>query len=347
MQMHKHGGDIYSEPCKIDFSANINPFGMPQSVKKAACDGVEAAVSYPDISCRDLKKKLSEKIQMPKEYLIFGNGAAEVIFSVVHALKPAKTLVTAPGFAEYEHAVQVFGGAAESYLLEEKKEFQIGTAYLDRIGPDTDLVFLCNPNNPTGQLTEPELLEEILNRCRKYGTFVVLDECFNEFLDDPQRYTMLPKVREYDNLMILKAFTKIYAMPGLRLGYGVCSNEALIEKMGEIVQPWNISVPAQFAGAAALEEDAFVEQTRRWISEEKKWMRRQIEQMGMQVFGSKANYLFFKGPADLAQICKKQGMLIRDCSNYEGLQPGYYRAAVRRHEENEKLIACMEAAKNE
>ena len=121
MQMHKHGGDIYSQPYQIDFSANINPFGMPQSVKQAAYDGIEASVNYPDISCRQLKKKLSEKIKIPKEYLIFGNGAAEVIFSVVGALKPKKTLVTAPGFAEYEHAVRVFGGEVEPYFLDEKK----------------------------------------------------------------------------------------------------------------------------------------------------------------------------------------------------------------------------------
>lgn len=347
MQIHKHGGDIYTEPYQIDFSANINPFGMPQSVREAACEGVLASVNYPDVSWRKLKQKVAQKKNVPEEYLIFGNGAAELIFTVVAALKPKKALVIAPGFAEYEQAIKAFGCELEYYFLDEERQFQICPSYLERIQSDTDLVFLCNPNNPTGQLIEPEFLLQVTQRCKECRTLLVLDECFNEFLDQPEHYTMLPKVKEFGNLMILKAFTKIYGMPGLRLGYAICSNQMMIEKMKEMIQPWNVSIPAQMAGIAAIDEDAFVEKTRAFISQERVWMKREMTRIGMQIFGSYANYVFFKGRKNLASYCKEKGILIRDCSNYAGLVQGYYRVAVRTHEENMELLSCFEKAMRE
>ena len=155
---------------------------------------------------------------------------------------------------------------------------------------------------------------------------------------------MLSKTKEFKNMMILKAFTKIYAMPGLRLGYAICSDRTVIEKMEAMLQPWNVSVPAQMAGNAALDEEAFVQMTRAFIGQERIWMKKEMERIGIKTFDSKANYLFFKGPKNLAQYCKKYGILIRDCSIYEGLSNGYYRVAVRRREENEKLISCLEKA---
>lgn len=344
MYMHRHGGDVYSEPYEVDFSANINPFGMPQSVKDAAWEGILSSVNYPDVSCRQLKKKISEKKNIPSEYFIFGNGAAELIFAVTSALKPKKVLVVSPGFAEYEQAARAFGCEIEHYFLKEKDQFLLENSYLESIREDIEMVFLCNPNNPTGQLIESDILLKILEKCKKYGVFVVLDECFNEFLDDPEQYTMISKIKEFKNMMILKAFTKIYAMPGLRLGYAICSDHAVIEKMETMIQPWNVSVPAQMAGNAALEEDEFVKMTRIFITGERLWMKKEIEKIGFKTFDSKANYLFFKGPENLAQHCKKYGILIRDCSNYEGLSNGYYRVAVRRREENEKLISCLKKA---
>ena len=344
MYMHRHGGDVYSEPYEIDFSANINPFGMPQSVKDAAWEGVLSSVNYPDVSCRQLKKKISEKNKIPPEYFIFGNGAAELIFAVVSALKPKKVLVVSPGFAEYEQAARASGCEIEHYFLKEDNQFLLEKSYLESIKEDTDLVFLCNPNNPTGQLIECDFLQQILEKCRACKAFLVLDECFNEFLDQPNQYTMLSKTKEFKNMMILKAFTKIYAMPGLRLGYAICSDRTVIEKMEAMLQPWNVSVPAEMAGNAALDEEAFVQMTRAFIGQERIWMKKEMERIGIKTFDSKANYLFFKGPKNLAQYCKKYGILIRDCSNYEGLSNGYYRVAVRRREENEKLISCLEKA---
>ena len=155
---------------------------------------------------------------------------------------------------------------------------------------------MCNPNNPTGQLIECDFLQQILEKCRACKAFLVLDECFNEFLDQPNQYTMLSKTKEFKNMMILKAFTKIYAMPGLRLGYAICSDRTVIEKMEAMLQPWNVSVPAQMAGNAALDEEAFVQMTRAFIGQERIWMKKEMERIGIKTFDSKANYLFFKGP---------------------------------------------------
>lgn len=347
MYIHRHGGDIYSEPYQMDFSANINPLGMPHSVREAAMEGILASVNYPDVLNRGLKRKTAKKKQISEEWLIFGNGAAELIFAVTAALRPKKVLVVMPGFAEYEQAASAFGCEIEYYVLKEEEQFTVQHSFLEHIQKETDLVFLCNPNNPTGQLIDPELLEQIAARCKECGTFFVLDECFNEFLEEPEKYTMLPKIERFQNLMILKAFTKIYAMPGLRLGYAMCSDRRVIEKMREMLQPWNVSVPAQMAGCAALDEDVFVEKTRALVSQERAWMKQQFKNIGLCVFGSEANYVFFKGPENLTEYCKQCGILIRDCSNYKGLGAGYYRVAVRTREENKRLIQCLERAVGE
>ena len=146
---------------------------------------------------------------------------------------------------------------------------------------------------------------------------------------------------EYQNLFLLKAFTKRYAMAGIRLGYGLCSNLAVLEKMQEAVQPWNVSIPAQAAGVAALEEEEYVDEARQIIGAEREFLRDGLRQLGFSVYDSRANYIFFRGPSGLVEHALKKQVLIRDCSNYRGLSEGYYRVAVRTHEENIKLLEAL------
>lgn len=343
MQTEMHGGDIYTRPYRIDFSANINPLGTPPAVLEAACRGVSRAADYPDIHCRKLRQAISRREEVPAEQIICGNGAAELIFALVQAVKPRRALLAAPGFAEYEQALKTLGESCriDFYQCSREQGFKLGEDYLDCIREDMDLIFLCNPNNPTGLLIDPKLLESIAEKCRDKGAVLVLDECFNGLLEDGEKYSLKKRLRQMPNLFLLKAFTKLYAMAGLRLGYGLCSDEKLLEKIHQVLQPWNVSIPAQEAGTAAMEEREFEQKSREYVARELSFLKEEFGRLGLAFYDSKANYLFFEGPEDLYDRCGEEGILIRDCSNYRGLGPGYFRVAVKRHEENKELIRVL------
>ena len=277
MRQNPHGGDIYTKKCRVDFSVNVNPLGTPESVKEAVRKSAESVEQYPDALCRDLTRALSEKEQLPEENILFANGAAELIFALTQALRPKKALIAAPGFAEYEAALSAAGCFIRMYPLQKEKGFLLQDDFCDDLTDDLDLVFLCNPNNPTGLTIPQELLLKILDNCRERNIYLVLDECFIEFLPEPEKVTMQGKLDEYPNLLILRAFTKIYAMPGLRLGYLLCSDEDLLDRISRSMQSWNVSIPAQMAGLAALNEDAYVKEARELIGKERAWMKAELE----------------------------------------------------------------------
>jgi len=341
MQTQVHGGDIYSRAYRIDFSANINPFGMPESVKRAAIKGISQSIHYPDVKCRELRKKISRKEELPEEWILCTNGAAELLFALSQTLKPKKALLTAPGFAEYEQALKAAGCESSFYQCQKSKGFLLDEDYLEALTDEIDIMFLCNPNNPTGLLIPEKLLKRILEICLEKQIFVVLDECFMEFVNENFQNTQKGQLDHMPGLLILRAFTKMYGMPGLRLGYGMCSNQELLEKIRENLQPWNVSLPAQLAGAAATEEEEFVRKTRAYIEKEREFLLTELRKLGFLVYESAANYLFFEGPENLYDICAAEGILIRDCSNYRGLTTGYFRIAVKTREENEELIQVL------
>lgn len=202
------------------------------------------------------------------------------------------------------------------------------------------MVFICNPNNPTGELVSIELLEKILKRCREKDVMLVMDECFNDFIEEPERYTMKSYLKDNKNLFILKAFTKIYAMAGLRLGYGLSSDESLLKKMTSVSQPWAVSIPAQIAGVQALKEKEYLKKTEELIRKESNYLKEALKKLNMKIYGSKANYIFFKDNdnQELKAYLESRGIMIRDCSNYIGLTKGYYRICVKEHKDNERLI---------
>ena len=236
-----------------------------------------------------------------------------------------------------------------SIILGLKEEISVvggvgdGTEVLEFIAKEKpDIIFLCNPNNPTGITISQDLLEEILETCAMQGIFMVVDECFLDFVKDSEKHTLKGKLEKYPGLFILKAFTKRYAIPGVRLGYGFCSDREVLDRMEAVTQPWNVSTMAQQAGMAALKESEYVEAGRQIIFRESAWMKERMRQVGLTVYPSEANYIFFYGSEDLFERCVAKGILIRDCSNYPGLKKGYYRVAVKLHEQNEKLIEVLE-----
>ena len=304
MTKHIHGGDVYKHKDCLDFSANLNPLGTPESVKQAIIHSLDHIAQYPQVGCGVLRERIAESEGVKAEEVICGNGAAEVIFTLCHAVKPKRALIPAPTFAEYGQALASTGCELEYYMLTENDGFVLSEAYLDIL--------------------------------------LVVDECFLDFVKEPEEYSLKRSLSGFNNLFILKAFTKRYAMAGVRLGYGLCSDRKLMERMELCVQPWNVSTMAQAAGLQALTETEYVEEGRQLVFREAQWLKDELVRIGYKVFPSEANYIFFKGPEELFDFCLRKRILIRDCSNYPGLTKGYYRIAVKRHEENVKLIEVLE-----
>lgn len=342
IKKHQHGGDVYRYKGCIDFSANLNPLGTPQRVVQAVAESANKVADYPDVRCEALREASAAYEGVGPSMLYFGNGAAEVIFSLCLALKPKKALIPAPTFAEYEQALSSVDCQVVHEYLKEEEGFRVGEDFIRAIEREQpQMVFLCNPNNPTGVLTSADVLKEILTACEKAGSLLVLDECFNDFIQEREQYTMKAYLADHPSLFILKAFTKRYAIAGIRLGYGISADAKLLEKMEQVTQPWNVSSPAQAAGVAALEEEDYVNEGRRLIWKEREYLREELSRLGYKLYDSRANYIFFYSERPLWEDCKNRGVLIRDCSNYPGLGQGYYRIAVRTHEENQKLIQVL------
>ncbi|MGN0363003.1 MAG: pyridoxal phosphate-dependent aminotransferase [Bilifractor sp.] len=344
MYKNVHGGDVYRHLGVIDFSSNMNPLGTPERVVRAAQNSMTEICHYPDVRQSELIRALSGYEKVPEPYLFCGNGAAEVIFAYAWALRPGRALVPAPTFAEYAQALQSTGCTVMQYPIRESDGFCLTDDFIGAITDDLDVVFLCNPNNPTGLLVDPSLMQKIMTACRMHDVRLFVDECFQDFINDPEVHTLKGYLHDNPDIFILKAFTKRYAMAGLRLGYGMTSDAALLDRMHASVQPWNVSIPAQKAGVAALQEEDYVSRARKIIQTERAWMKKSLQALGLQVFDSKANYIFFKGPQNLPEKVLPFGVMIRDCSNYYGLGNGYYRTAVRLHTENEKLIEALQRA---
>ena len=361
-----HGGDIYTAMDQgkevLDFSANINPLGIPNSIKEAVIHSIDMCVNYPDPLCRKLGKELASKLNTSEEYLTFGNGAADLIFRLVLTEKPKKALLLAPTFAEYEQALKTVECDVEHYQLSADNSFGLDDDFLNHINEGLDIIFLCNPNNPTGQLIEQSLLIKIVEKCQSLNIRLMLDECFIDFVKEPDNHTMINFIKEKDTLFLLRSFTKSYAIPGLRLGYGICSDKELLTKISEQGQPWSVSLLAQEAGRQALSEDAYLQDSRNIIFEERSFLVNELSALGYQTFVPESNYIFFSIIENANKLddelkedyidsfqndMEKENILIRCCANYIGLKKGYFRIAVRNHKENTILVDTLKRREEE
>lgn len=335
-----HGGDIYGGDVMLDFSANTNPYGTPQGVRDAIVATLGTLDRYPDPYCRALVGAISEFESVPRSYILCGNGAAELIYAYCDALKPKRALVLAPTFAEYALATSRVGGEVVSYPLKEKNAFMLDADFLPALeAVSPDVLFLCSPNNPTGQIIPMTLLSEILRVCARLGTRVFLDECFLDLADEGESAVAI--LADSPELLILKAFTKSYGMAGVRLGYCISADASVLSRMARAVQPWNVSTLAQSAGIAALREQEFLLKTRALIAYERAWLRGELEACGFWVCPSKANFLLFRADATLGARLRERQIAIRACANYDALDARWYRIAVRQHEENEALMRAI------
>ena len=342
-----HGGEVYSHPVQLDFSANINPLGTPQAVQEAVQASLPLLFQYPDPYCRALVQAIAQYEGVRADTILCGNGAADLIFALCGALRPRKALLPVPSFSEYRAALATVGCEAEYYFLRESDDFGLTEDFLPVLeGFDGQLVMLCNPNNPTGQVIPSALLRSILEICSRKQLFLFVDECFLDLTEGGDALSLKGMLTRYPNMLLLKAFTKSFGMAGLRLGCCLCGNPGLLQRMGQQSQAWNVSTPAQAAGIAALQQTEFLNRARAIIHAERPRMAAALEAMGLRVIPSRVNYLLFRSERALSKPLLSRGIQIRDCSNYPGLSTGWYRTAVKLPRQNEQLLDAIKEILN-
>ncbi len=345
-EITNHGGDIYlyiknNEIKPLDYSANINPLGLPAGVKKTLADSIDSYSAYPDIYCRKLTEAVSFYENIKPDSILFGNGAADLIFRICYALMPKSALLTAPTFSEYEKALLNVNCKIEYYSLNPENNFDVGNDILEKIN-GKDIVFICNPNNPTGNITVKSLLYKLSEKCLKENCYMVIDECFMDFVNEEQKQSFKEYLTDFENVIIVKAFTKTFAMAGLRLGYCLCHSKRIIYKIRKSSQPWSVSTPAQIAGIAALKDIDYLTKTAMVIKNERGYLTKRLRDFGFKVFESHTNFILFRTEQkDLYDKLYKKGILIRKCDNFNGIDNTYYRIAVKCSEDNEKLINAI------
>lgn len=380
-KMDFHGGNIYKifreKNIKeiLDYSSNINPYGIPESLKKRITENLEILERYPDPDYVELRQKLSNLNKVNLSDIILGNGATEIIFLFMKVINPKKILIVSPTFGEYERAVkatEISGDTVslsssngdnknienkkieiEYFELKESDDFKLNIGNLkNELENKYDLLIICNPNNPTGKFLKLAQTEEILKECNKYDTKLFIDEAFIEFLADGMKESIINTEENKKNLFVTRAFTKFFAIPGLRLGYGMYFDKELEKKISEKKEPWSVNNFAEMAGLTVLDDAEYIEKTLKWIAEEKIYMYEKLNKIsGMKVYETEVNFitgkidekLFSEGlnVKILREKMLEQGILIRDASNFKFLDERFFRLAIKDRASNERVIEAM------
>jgi threonine-phosphate decarboxylase len=356
MPENVHGGNIYKaskyysigQNDFLDYSANINPLGLPERLKEILIEGIDGVVNYPDPECTELKREISEYLGVSENGIIAGNGASEVIFLLFDVLRIRKVLIPAPTFIEYAKAAQTYGAQVEYFQLKEDNDFRLDVNQLaSKINGDVDAVFLCNPNNPTSALVGKEDLFELVKYASKRDIYVIIDEAFIELTPDSNNNSMVDYLKEYKNLFIVRAFTKLFAIPGLRLGYGL-GDSKIISRMWERKLPWSVNSLACSMGRVFNEEKEYMDSTSKWIREEKDWLYSRLREMNIfKVYEPQTNFILVKilderlNAAKLRHHMAQRGVLIRDASNFKFLDDKYFRVAVKDRDRNIRFLRVL------
>ncbi len=353
-QLRAHGGDIWGLGAGgsgdlLDFSANINPLGLSAKAQKAMIEAIPQLVHYPDPQCRQLRQRLSELLGLSLDQIMIGNGAVELIFLVVKELQPRRLLLPAPTFCEYALAAAAESVPVHHLLPSGRAPYYDLGALVAAIQPG-DLIFLCNPNNPTGQLLPRSDLQYLVEQAAARSSTVVVDEAFIDFVDHGETHSVLPLLSHWSNLMVLRSLTKFYALPGIRIGYLLGPAERLARLQG-LRDPWSVNHLAQVAALASMDDQAYAERTCQWLRDERSWFLDALEQIpGLHPYLPTANYLLVDccesghSASVWAERLRRERILIRDCSTYLGLDSYWFRVAVRDRQSNRCLLEALRRA---
>ncbi|NOY64673.1 MAG: threonine-phosphate decarboxylase [Nitrospirae bacterium] len=351
--MELHGGDIYSlsETLKvperkiIDFSASVNPLGISNKIKAELRRHLKFLYHYPDNECRRLRRHISRHTGIDENRIVCGNGSTELIYLIVRALGPERVLLPVPTFSEYERAIRTYcKNCRIDYLyLQEDNLFRLLPDRFIEALKDHDMAFICNPNNPTAQSLCMDELKEIIKEASKKGCLLVIDEAFIDF--EPEN-TVTRIFNDISHTIVLRSMTKFYGFAGLRLGYALLPPD-IIDTVKRYKEPWTVNSLAQRAGVIALKDNHYRKKTFEYLLKEKQFLEREFRKLGIDFFPSKINFYLLRddrAPEIVTQL-RRAGILVRDCSNFRGLDRRFIRIAVRTHRENAILIKKLKEIK--
>ena len=345
--MDLHGGNIYKLKRDngievLDYSSNINPLGVPSSFKKAVIENFETLEKYPDIDYVELRTAIGNYNNCHIDNVVVGNGATEVLFLYMKAVKAKKVLIIAPTFAEYERAARAAGRDVKFFPL--SKDFSLNENMLLDFITDEDVVVMCNPNNPTGKFQNLEKIKKIADFLERKNKKLFIDEAFIEFVDDWKDKTAF--LLKHKNIFILRALTKFFALPGVRLGYGLTYDEAILNEIKNIREPWSVNGVAEIAGKTMLLDTLYIHETENWIKKEKLWFYEELCKIdNIEVIPTETNFILVKLLNDNAKSFRKKmienGILVRDASNFMFLDESYIRLAIKDRKKNEQVLEAL------
>lgn len=351
-----HGADINSaaelyglEADKIiDFSSNINPF-IVESMDKIVATGVENLQKYPDIKYRRLRKNIADYLRVEDSYIIPGNGATEIIYLLMRNLSGRLAIIN-PTFSEYRKGAEIAGLSVVDFVMDWEKDFELDLDEIYKGKDEFDSIFICNPNNPDGSVRE---IKKLLEFAEKEGKLLIVDETFIEFADSEKDRSLVNMVEKSKNLFIIRAVTKFFGIPGIRLGYGISSNRELLQKMYDEKEPWTINSFADSASDFIFKEDEYIRKSKEYFSKERICMINEINKIdGIKAFNSDANFILVRfenrNVLDVKEnLLKRAGLLIRDASNFIGLDSSFARVAIKNHEQNTVLVDALRSVLGE
>jgi threonine-phosphate decarboxylase len=349
-----HGGNIYhfsrmfGIPLEdmADFSASINPLGPSPHALKAYRYAARMLDSYPDPDCTMFTQALSRYHDVPTASILPGNGSTELIYLLPRVLKPKRVVVLSPGFSDYERAAVLAGCKLQRIKLPVKNGFRPDIRGIAGGLSRSDMLFLCNPNNPTGVLVDRDGVLGLARAASKKGAFLVVDEAFVDYAPGA---SVIKEASGTPGVAVLRNFTKFFGMPGLRAGYLV-ARPFLVKRLTAHKEPWSVNTPAQAAAAASLEDASYIKKSLTLMERERKYLYGELSAVaGLWPFLSSANFMLVRlecgpGAAALCEELAKSGVLIRDCSNFRGLDGNFVRVAVRTRTENKRLIDLIKSS---
>lgn len=340
----KHGGDVLSYADQyageiIDFSSNINPLGAPKALKEKLLSGFEDVLTYPDIQYRDLKKDIGEYLGCSNTEVIVGNGAVEIIDNIIKMFN--RVVAAVPCFGEYLERAKI--NKKTLVLTNMGENFKINISSIEGVLEEGDLLILGNPNNPTGKRIQRDMLMDIYNLVLSKNAFLLLDEAFYEF--SPTDYDSIELFNRKSNVCIIRAATKFFALPGIRLGYAWAERE-VVKNYEALSLPWSVNCFAHMAGCLIFKDREYIEQTKKYVGEQRAYLLRNLAKISyLKVFESDANFILIKlinyNEDELFNFLVSNGILIRRAFSFEGLDYSYLRIAVKDYNSNEKLLRLL------